>query len=181
MVIGGPGDPCAWTGFVSFTRRLTRRTDRPTCALVPGPLLTRPTIRDALARYAVVAVKLDAGSPQTMMRINRPARGVRFPRLVESLVEFRRVFRGRFIIQSVLLPGFNDAPADVEALATLMRRLNPSDVLLVHPAGDAGDGALPASRIATGPALHVHTVCVRGSEGGTEGEELPRVPCWVLC
>lgn len=130
LVIGGGGDPLLWTGIGDFLRRVHTRYAVPLAVLTPGPLLSRGAIRDAMEPVDVVMVKLDAGLHRLMQAVNRPHRGVRFDRLVESLGRFAAAFDGALWAQTRPIPGVNDGIGEMTRLATALRGISPAKVIV---------------------------------------------------
>jgi len=183
VVVGGAGDPLLWTGCGDFLRRLRARFGAPVAVLSPGPLFSRGTIRAAMANAALVVVKLDAGSADIMRGLNRPHRGVRFTRHVESLTAFARAFAGRFLVQCLVVHGMNDSEGDCVRLATAIESMAPSGLLLVRTRGTAIDlDNVPWRRLrgTTPIVLQTHPV---GADCVAEGEPVSAghgISCWQI-
>lgn len=102
-----------------------------------------PAVREALGLLDVPIMKLDAGDPRTLARVNRPAAGVGLPRILEGL---RRV--PGLVVQSVMLRGKAsnvEAPA-FEAWLAAIADLRPGRVQLYstdRPVAEAGVERVP--------------------------------------
>jgi wyosine [tRNA(Phe)-imidazoG37] synthetase (radical SAM superfamily) len=88
--------------IVSGVRRLCQelRPEVKMTILSNSTTVHLPHIRDSLALFDAPIMKLDAGDPATLTRINHPASGVVFERIIEGLKEIPGL-----IIQSLLIDG----------------------------------------------------------------------------
>jgi wyosine [tRNA(Phe)-imidazoG37] synthetase (radical SAM superfamily) len=100
-------------------------------------LLWRPEVRSRLMGADRVVVKLDTVDPATWRRLNRPARQLRLSRVLTGLEIFRGQFPGRLDTRTTLVPGLNDSPAQLEALAGTLQALAPRRVHLTVKGGGA--------------------------------------------
>jgi len=105
FTFSGNGEPTLHPAFPDVAAAVRRLRDE----LDPGVKLALfsnattvhlPRVRQALSLFDAPILKLDAGDPETLARINRPAPGVELARIVEGL---KRV--PNLIIQSVLIDG----------------------------------------------------------------------------
>ena len=82
-------------------------------------------VRRALQRLDVRIMKLDAGTPEVLKKINRPAAGVDLAGIVEGLSQLRDI-----TLQSAFVEGeiTNATDEDVETWLARVREIGPADV-----------------------------------------------------
>ena len=73
---------------------------------------------------------LSAWDEESFRRIHRPAAELTFARLLAGEQALRAEFSGRLWVEVMLLPGYNDAPGQVRAIAQHVRTLRPDAVHL---------------------------------------------------
>lgn len=130
VTLAGSGEPTMHTGFGEVLRQVKKTGAFQTALLSNGSLLWMPEVRrDALAAD-VVKVTLSAWDETSFARIHRPAEGVTFERLVAGERAFREEFPGRLWVEVMLLPGYNDEPEQIRAIAEQVKRLRADAVHL---------------------------------------------------
>ena len=126
--LSGSGEPTLHTRFGDILRRI-RRTGAPKTALFTnGTLLHLPEVRRGAAEADLVKITLSAPDEETFRRIHRPAPGITLAKLVEGARLFRAGYPGTVWLEIMLLPGWNDAPAQLRALAALARTIRPDAI-----------------------------------------------------
>ena len=117
VTLSGSGEPTMHTGFGAVLRHVKAAGPYRTALLSNGSLMWRPEVRRDAAEADVVKVTLSAWDEDSFARIHRPAAGITFERLLEGERALREEFRGQLWVEVMLLPGYNDAPAQVRAIA----------------------------------------------------------------
>ncbi len=130
VTLSGSGEPTMHTGFGEVLRHVKATSSFRTALLSNGSLFWMPEVRRDAAEADVVKVTLSAWDEDSFRRIHRPAEGLMFPRLLEGERMFRNEFAGLLWVEVMLLPGFNDAPAQVKAIAALANSLQANAIHL---------------------------------------------------
>jgi len=110
---------------------------------------------------------LDAGTAELYRRINRPHPELTFERLVDGLIAFRKDYRGKLWVETMLIHGLNDSESALNNLAMVLTRIKPDAVHInlptrppvenwVQPADD--DALLKARAILGNIAEIVHPI-----------------------
>ena len=81
-----------------------------------------------LAEADAVMPSLDAGSPASVARVNRPHSDISFERMVDGLLAFSRAFRGKVWLEVFVLAGMNDDRDEVECIASIVEKMRPNRV-----------------------------------------------------
>lgn len=98
--------------------------------LTNATLLSDPVVRKDLSRADLVMPSLDAVTPETFKKINRPAGQIDIHEIIDGLKAFARSFQGELWLEVFILPGINDAKAELETLGKIIRDINPAQVQL---------------------------------------------------
>jgi wyosine [tRNA(Phe)-imidazoG37] synthetase (radical SAM superfamily) len=130
ITFSGSGEPTLNTAIGEIIRRIKRMTDIPVVALTNSSLLTRETVRRALAAADIVIPSLDAARPGSFRRVNRPLSSLKIEGIMRGLEAFRQDFRGLIWLEVMLVKGLNDSPADIQALKKAIARIRPDKVQL---------------------------------------------------
>jgi wyosine [tRNA(Phe)-imidazoG37] synthetase (radical SAM superfamily) len=82
-----------------------------------------------LSRADIVLPSLDAVSPEAFMRINRPFEDVLVERVIEGMVEFRKVYKGQIWLEILFCKGVNDSRNELLLMKRTIDRIQPD---LIH-------------------------------------------------
>jgi wyosine [tRNA(Phe)-imidazoG37] synthetase (radical SAM superfamily) len=129
----GSGEPALNASLGQMIREVKDFTELPVAVITNGSLLYRPEVRRELAEADAVMPSLDAGTPELYRKINRPHPDITFERLLNGLVAFRREYRGRLWIETMLLHDLNDTEPALADLARALGRIEPDEVHINLP------------------------------------------------
>jgi wyosine [tRNA(Phe)-imidazoG37] synthetase (radical SAM superfamily) len=143
LTFSGNGEPTLHPQFPEIVAEVVRLRDR-LCPAARVAILSnsstahRPEIRKALEQLDDPIMKLDAGDPDTLSRINRPAPGVTFESIVEGLAGMPHL-----IVQSMVIAGEtqNAGGEAHEAWLSTLARLSPEKVQIYtaeRPTAESG-------------------------------------------
>jgi len=128
--LAGSGEPTLHSGIGTLVRAIKGMTKIPVAVLTNGSLLWMEEVQEALLGADFVLPSLDAGDAHLFQWVNRPSEAISFERMVAGLESFTKRFRGEVWLEVLLLDGVTAYPAQVEKIATLVRRIGPSRVQL---------------------------------------------------
>jgi wyosine [tRNA(Phe)-imidazoG37] synthetase (radical SAM superfamily) len=152
----GSGEPTLHSRIGWLIREVKSITELPVAVITNGSLLYLPDVRRALCGADVVMPSLDAGTAALYRQLNRPHAEVTFDRLVEGLVSFRQEYNGKLWVEVMLMQGLNDTKTALQAIAAVLRSVQPDEVhinLPTRPPAETwvlpstGDGLLRARAI----------------------------------
>ncbi len=98
--------------------------------LTNATLLSDPAVRKDLTRADLVMPSLDAVTPETFEKINRPEGQIDIHKVIDGLKTFAGSFQGELWLEVFILPGVNDAREELETLGQIIRDINPARVQL---------------------------------------------------
>ena len=84
--------------------------------------------KPALLLFDIVKFSIDAAIPQAFKRIDRPSSALVLPEILRGIEEFAQEYaskshRGKLIAEVLLVSGHNDSPQNLEAIASVLRKL----------------------------------------------------------
>lgn len=151
ITLAGSGEPTLHLGLGEVLSGLRDMSPARLAILTNATLTPDPAVRQALALADVVVPSLDAVSPHTFARINRPAPGIHPEDMIEGLVALRHEMSGELWLEILLVGGINDHPDEIKALKAAAGRIKPDLVQLntvIRPPAVRGVSALNAKRLA---------------------------------
>jgi len=130
VTLSGSGEPTLHSGFGEVLRHVKAAGDYKTAVLSNGSLMWMPEVRREVVSADIVKVTLSAWDEESFQRIHRAAEGVTFERLLAGEQALREEFPGTLWVEVMLLPGYNDAPEQVRAIAECVKTVRADAVHL---------------------------------------------------
>ena len=112
---------------------LLREFERPVAVITNATLLTLPDVREELATAYWVSLKVDTLDEDTWHRLNRPHKALNLPDILGGMMEFRSMFTGTLVTETMLVAGVNDTDRHATAAATFLSHLGPDKAYLSVP------------------------------------------------
>lgn len=86
--------------------------------------LNDPEVFATLLKLDQVKLSLDAATPETFKKIDRPAEGINIDTIIDSITRFSHVFRGKLFLEILFVKGVNDTLTEIEALNRALRGIS---------------------------------------------------------
>ncbi|MBN1972044.1 MAG: radical SAM protein [Sedimentisphaerales bacterium] len=125
ITLSGSGEPTLFSKLEELIYRIKEITDIPVAVLTNGSLLWQPEVREALKFADMVVPSLDAGSSLKFQYVNRPHADITFGKMLQGLVDFRKVYSGRYWLEVFLLAGVTTTDAEINKLKTCITDIQP--------------------------------------------------------
>lgn len=146
VTLSGSGEPTLASNIGEVLARVRGAGASRTAVLTNASLLWREDVRDELSLADLVVPSIDAATEQTWRRLNRPAPGLSFERVLGGLRDFCDGRRGETWLEVLLVEGYNDGPDELAALAREVGFLKAARVQVhtsTRPAARPGVRAVP--------------------------------------
>lgn len=91
----GSGEPTLYKDLKDLILIAKRLINKPVCVITNGASLYDQEVQNSLMEVDVIMPSLDAGDEKMFKRINRPHPDIKFNKMVEGLIEFRKKFSGK--------------------------------------------------------------------------------------
>jgi wyosine [tRNA(Phe)-imidazoG37] synthetase (radical SAM superfamily) len=144
ITLSGAGEPTLASNLSSIIRAVKNRRKEKIAVLTNSTLLSNRAVVKALMPADFVVAKLDAGSEDIFNRINRPAKGLNFKTVLDSIKSFRKVYKGKLALQ-IMFTSLNSARA--EEIADIARDVGPDEVQINTPLRPCSAAPLSKNRI----------------------------------
>jgi len=130
ITLAGSGEPCLNSGFGKALRAAKDLGVAPVCVLTNGAPFLYESVRNAAVDADIVIPTLTSARKRTFKALHRPVEGILPDALISAWLEFKRRFRGRFVVEVMVVAGYNDTDVEVEALRGALATLEPDEVQL---------------------------------------------------
>ncbi len=102
----------------------------PIAVITNGTLLFLPEVRRDLLEADLVLPSLNAATPESFERVNRPHPNLSLERIIEGLRQFRIEYRGSLWLEVFLVEGVNDSWNDIIRLRSVIDHIQPDRIQL---------------------------------------------------
>ena len=129
LSLGGSGEPTLHSKIRSIIKGIKEITPIPVAVITNGSLLWKKKVREDLLQADVILPSLDAVSQEIFEKINRPSPRLSVERVIEGLIEFRKVYKGQIWLEILLCKEVNDTPEELRKMKEVVEQVQPD---LIH-------------------------------------------------
>ncbi len=127
--LSGSGEPTLHSKIGRIIQEIKRLSSIQVAVITNGSLLFEEEVRKDLVAADVVLPSLDAVSREVFERINRPDQTVSIEKVIEGMVDFRKIYRGKIWLEILLCKGVNDTTGELQKMKEVVKRIQPD---LIH-------------------------------------------------
>ena len=127
----GSGEPTLYKDLKKLIYEIKQITDIPVCIITNGSLLYKQEMRSNLLLADLIIPSLDAGNEETFKLIDNPNKEIDFDKMVEGLIEFKKVFKGEYWLEIFLLKDINDNEDELDDIIKIVKKINPDRIQLI--------------------------------------------------
>ena len=109
----GSGEPTLCKSLGKLILKAKELSNKPICVIINGSLLYQDDVKDDLIFSDVILPTLDAGDEKLFIKINRPHPSIRYEKMIQGYIDFRKEFSGKFWIEIMLMKGINDSKEEL--------------------------------------------------------------------
>jgi wyosine [tRNA(Phe)-imidazoG37] synthetase (radical SAM superfamily) len=131
ITFSGSGEPTLNEGIGDIIRFL--KSDYPQyqlALLTNSSFLDQPSVRQAVMDVDVVMASLDVATEGSFKLVNRPHPSLDLNAIIEGIAAFRKMCRGRLIVECLLINDGNDSAAELMKLKTALTYIDAHGILL---------------------------------------------------
>ena len=128
LSLSGSGEPTLHSKIRSVIEGIKGITSIPIAVITNGSLLYLEEVRQDLLYADVVLPSLDAVSSEAFLKMNRPDEGLSAERMVEGLVQFRKIYKGQIWLEILFCRGINDSQDELIRMKEAINRIKPDQI-----------------------------------------------------
>jgi wyosine [tRNA(Phe)-imidazoG37] synthetase (radical SAM superfamily) len=133
VTFSGSGEPTLHRSIGSLIKRVKSISSVPVALITNGTTLLDLKVQKDLLSLDLIVPSLDAVTQRIFKKIDRPPAGMKIKDIIESLVYFRRKFKGKFWLEIMLVRGINDTPAYLKKMKKVVDRIKPDRIQINSP------------------------------------------------
>lgn len=96
-------------------------------------LIDQEQVRENLKEADLVSLKVDSVEEEIWRKVNHPHRSLNLKSILEGMLEFSRIFKGKIITETMLIKNINDDSQNIKKVADFLAKLKPSRSYLSLP------------------------------------------------
>ena len=128
LSLSGSGEPTLHSKIRLVIEGIKGITSIPIAVITNGSLLYLEEVRQDLLYADVVLPSLDAVSSDAFLKMNRPDEGLSAERMVEGLVQFRKIYKGQIWLEILFCRGINDSQDELIRMKETIDRIQPDQI-----------------------------------------------------
>jgi wyosine [tRNA(Phe)-imidazoG37] synthetase (radical SAM superfamily) len=96
-------------------------------------LMDQEQVRENLKEVDLVSLKVDSVEEKIWRKVNHPHRSLSLKSILDGILEFSRIFKGKIITETMLIKSINDDSQNIKKVADFLAKLKPSQSYLSLP------------------------------------------------
>ncbi|HSL88405.1 MAG TPA: radical SAM protein [Ignavibacteriaceae bacterium] len=96
-------------------------------------LIWKREVQDALRLADYVSIKVDTTDEVTWRKINRPSPKLNLSKILDGILEFKEIYSGKLVTETMLIDGINDNEDDLIKIAHFIVKVEPEIAYLTIP------------------------------------------------
>lgn len=131
ITFSGAGEPTLHSRIGDIIHHLKANYSNYKIALLTnGSLFTDPKVRRDCLDVDLILPSLDAVSDEAFEKINRPHPDLNNQKIINGLIELRKEFNNKILMEVFIIPGINDNHNEISLLKQNLQKINPDEVQL---------------------------------------------------
>ncbi len=96
-------------------------------------LVDQKQVRENLKEADLVSLKIDSVEEEIWRKVNHPHRSLSLKSILDGIMKFSRIFKGKIITETMLIKNINDDGQNIKKVADFLAKLKPSRSYLSLP------------------------------------------------
>ncbi|MFC1863186.1 radical SAM protein [Thermodesulfobacteriota bacterium] len=145
VTIAGSGEPTLNSQLGEIIAFIKSLTEIRVAILTNGSLLWKEEVRNRVLDADIITPTLSTGFDETFQAIHRPHPDLDLSIIIEGLKTLRKCYKGNFLLEVILLAGYNDNEKELEKLKEVIDEISPDKIQLntvVRPPSDSRAASL---------------------------------------
>jgi len=129
ITITSNGEPTLYTKIDELIDKLNLiKGDKKLLILTNSSTIIDEKIQSSLKKLDIAKFSLDSVIPKTFKKIDRGIDGIKIENIIQGLEEFRKIFKGKLIIEVLIVKNINDKIEEMQELNKILQRIKPDRI-----------------------------------------------------
>ena len=130
ITFSGAGEPTLNSRLGEVVKFIKENSKVSIALLTNATLLSDSKLIKEISDIDLILPSLDAVSPKVFAKINRHNKSLKINEIIDSLVQFKKQFKGKMWLEILILPNYNNSEAELIRLKEVIKKLEPDKVQL---------------------------------------------------
>ncbi|MCX7760866.1 MAG: radical SAM protein [Hydrogenothermaceae bacterium] len=129
ITVTANGEPTLYSNLSSLVDGLNKiKGVSKTLILSNGSRINDKNTTEALKKFDIVKLSLDAADQKTFEKVDRPLKGINIGEIIDGMISFRREYRGVLVIEVLVVKNVNDKEEVIKKIVDACKKINPDRV-----------------------------------------------------
>ncbi len=126
LTVTANGEPTLYPYLKELILEINKiKGDIKTLILSNGSTISNKKVQEALMLFDTVKLSLDCATSKCLKKLDRAYSSITIESIKKGMLEFKKEFRGVFIIEILIVKGINNKDSEIEELNKFLLKLNP--------------------------------------------------------
>jgi wyosine [tRNA(Phe)-imidazoG37] synthetase (radical SAM superfamily) len=129
ITVTANGEPTLYEDLNNLIEQLNKiKNSSKTLILSNGSTINNPSVREALKKFDIVKLSLDAADQETFKKVDRPLKGIEIEDLVNGMISFRKEYSGTLVLEVLIVKYVNDKSQVIQKIVEAAKKINPDRI-----------------------------------------------------
>ncbi|HIQ24688.1 MAG TPA: radical SAM protein [Persephonella sp.] len=129
ITITANGEPTLYSRLDNLISEINKiKTNSKTLILSNSSTIYKENIQKTLTKFDTVKLSLDAVSEEIFRKVDKPLKGISIHQIIKGIKNFRKIFKGKLIIEVLIVKFINDDVNEIKKLSKVLKELNPDRI-----------------------------------------------------
>ncbi len=129
ITVTANGEPTLYEDLDNLIIELNKIKGRSkTLILSNGSTINNNKVREALKKFDIVKLSLDAADQKTFEKIDRPLKGINIDEIIEGMISFRKEYKGLLVLEVLIVKYVNDKKEVIEKIVEAAKKIKPDRI-----------------------------------------------------
>lgn len=129
ITITANGEPTLYSRLDNLISEINKiKTNSKTLILSNSSIIYKENIQKTLTKFDTVKLSLDAVSEEIFRKVDKPLKGISIHQIIKGIKNFRKIFKGKLIIEVLIVKFINDDVNEIKKLSKVLKELNPDRI-----------------------------------------------------
>ena len=130
ITFSGAGEPTLNSRLGEVVKFIKENSKVSIALLTNATLLSNSKLITEISDIDLILPSLDAVSPKVFAKINRHNKTLKINEIINSLVKFKKHFKGKMWLEILILPNYNNSDAELVKLKEVIQKIEPDKIQL---------------------------------------------------
>lgn len=129
ITVTANGEPTLYKDLENLITELNKiKGKSKTLILSNSSTINDNKVREALKKFDIVKLSLDAADQKTFEKIDRPFKDINIYEIIEGMISFRKEYKGLLVLEVLIVKYINDKKEVIEKIVEAAKKIKPDRI-----------------------------------------------------